>query len=285
MEIIQNADDNKYAEGETPMVSISVFPEHVKIECNELGFSRGNVQALCRTGRSSKPPGQGYTGEKGIGFKSVFKLANRVHIRSKPYYFQLDQKRDLGMITPQWDEDFFDGHAEEHQTTIVLDRICDRSRNFSSALQKDIDGIDPALLIFLRRIERLHLTLFLSASDVEPIIRKRFRRVKWTPTSGIVLLKDEDTCTDHHFYKHHLTTKFNGAESRRPNVKETEIVLAFPVIKRSLSYVPLIRKHNFAFAWLPLVDLGFKVRHVVVCQKLPLISYTVHPPGRFSHHF
>jgi hypothetical protein len=168
MEIIQNADDNKYAEKETPMISISVFPERVKIECNELGFSRENVQALCRAGRSSKPPGQGYTGEKGIGFKSVFKLANRVHIRSEPFYFQLDQKRDLGMITPQWDKKFFKYHAAGHQTTIILDQICDGSRNFSSALQKDIGGIDPALLIFLRRIERLHLTLFMSASDVEP---------------------------------------------------------------------------------------------------------------------
>jgi hypothetical protein len=285
MEIIQNADDNKYAEKETPMISISVFPEHVKIECNELGFSRENVQALCRAGRSSKPPGQGYTGEKGIGFKSVFKLANRVHIRSEPFYFQLDQKRDLGMITPQWDKKFFKYHAAGHQTTIILDQICDGSRNFSSALQKDIGGIDPALLIFLRRIERLHLTLFMSASDVEPTIRKSFRRVKWTPTSGIVLLKDENTCTDHHFYKHHFTTKFKGAESRRPNVTETEIVLAFPLTKTFKLYVPLIQKHNFAFAWLPLVDLGFKVRHVIVCQKLPLMSNTVHHTGRFSHHF
>jgi hypothetical protein len=258
MEIIQNADDNKYGEGETPMVSITVLPKHVKIECNELGFSRENVQALCRTGRSSKPPGQGYTGEKGIGFKSVFKLADRVHIRSEPYYFQLDQKRDLGMITPQWDEDFFDDHAEEYQTTIILDKICDGSRNFSSALQKDVDGIDPALLLFLRRIERLHLTLSLSVF-VKPIIRKRFRRVEWTPTSGIVSLEDEDTSTQHHFYKAHYTTKFDGVESRRPNVTETDIVLAFPAVEESNSHVPLIRKQNFAFAWLPLVDLGFKV--------------------------
>ena len=74
MEVIQNADDNKYAKDKTPTVSITVFPKHVKIECNEDGFSKENIQALCRTGRSSKKLGQGYTGEKGIGFKSVFKV-------------------------------------------------------------------------------------------------------------------------------------------------------------------------------------------------------------------
>jgi sensor histidine kinase regulating citrate/malate metabolism len=80
MEVIQNADDNEYAEGETPTISISVSPDHVKIECNEKGFSKENIHALCQIGQSSKKPGQGYTGEKGIGFKSVFKIANRAHI-------------------------------------------------------------------------------------------------------------------------------------------------------------------------------------------------------------
>jgi hypothetical protein len=259
MEVIQNADDNKYVEGRTPTVSITVFPKHVKIECNEQGFSEENVRALCRTGHSSKPPGQGYTGEKGIGFKSVFKLANRVHIRSEPYYFQLDQRRDLGMITPQWDEDFFDDHAEEHQTTIILDHICNGSKDFSGSLQEDVDGIDPVLLIFLRSIERLHLTLFLPASDVKPVIRKRFRRVNFPAISGIVSLEDEDKNTLHHFYKQKFTTQFNGTEPRRPNVTETDVVLAFPVTKGSSHHSPLIRKSNLAYAWLPLVDTGFKV--------------------------
>lgn len=258
MEVIQNADDNKYTESETPTVSITVFPKHVKIECNEEGFSRENIQALCRTGRSSKTLGQGYTGEKGIGFKSVFKLANRAHIRSPPYYFQLDQTRELGMITPQWGEDFFDDHEEKHQTTIVLDRIYDQSIDFSTALEKDVDAIDPVLILFLRRIERFHLTLFKSSSDDEPAISKRFQRVDWTPDSGIVSLKDEDANTMRRLYKHRFTIDFDGTETRRLDITETDIVLAFPVKKKSGTYMPLIRKQNFAFAYLPLGDFEFK---------------------------
>jgi hypothetical protein len=284
MEVIQNADDNKYTEGETPTISIAVFPKHVQIGCNEEGFSRENIQALCRTGRSSKTPGQGYTGEKGIGFKSVFKLAERAHVRSPPYYFQLDQTRDLGMITPQWDEDFFNDHEKEYQTTIVLDRLCDRSTDFSTALEKDVDAIDPVLILFLRRIERLHLTLFKSSCDHEPAISKCFQRVDWTPDSGIMSLKDEDANTLHHFYKHRFTIHFDGTETRRPDITDTDIVLSFPVKKKSGTYMPLIRKQNFAFAYLPLGDFGFKVRYVMVARTLLLMLCTVYYSGRFPHH-
>src|SRR5262245_52816085 len=104
MEVIQNAEDNLYSKSDTPTLYITVTPYWVKIECNEKGFDVENIRALCRTGRSSKPLGKGYIGEKGIGFKSVFKVAKRAHIRSPPYFFQLDQDRELGMITPQWDK-------------------------------------------------------------------------------------------------------------------------------------------------------------------------------------
>ena len=227
MEVIQNADDNKYLEGEVPTVSITVSPKHVKIECNEEGFSREKFQVLCRIGQSSQMPGQGYTGEKSIGFKSVFKLATRANKRSHSYFFQLDQRRDLGMITPKWDEDIFDDHEEAYKTTIMLNHICDGLRKFSTALETDVDAIDPVLLLFLRRIERLHVTLFKSSSDDEPAISKHFRRVHWTPDSGIVSLKDEDTDTMRHFYKERFTVDFNGTESRRPGMIGTDIVLAF----------------------------------------------------------
>jgi hypothetical protein len=282
MELIQNADDNNYTEV-TPTVSITVFPRLVKIECNEEGFSRENIQALCRVGQSSKKPGQGYTGEKGIGFKSVFKLARRAHVRSSPYYFQLDQARELGMITPQWDEDFFKDHKEEYQTTIILDRICDESTNFSTALEEDIEAIDPILILFLRRIERLHLTLF-RPSYSEPAISKHFRRVDWTPDSGIVSLKDEDANMTRRLYKHRFQTHFRGTEERRPDITVTDIVLAFPVMKESDSYKPDIRKQNFVFAYLPLGDFGFKVRFFVVASMLLLMLCTVCYSGRFPSH-
>jgi hypothetical protein len=261
MEVIQNADDNDYPKGKTPTVSITVLPHYVKIDCNEVGFSRENIESLCRVGQSTKKPGHGYTGEKGIGFKSVFKLANRAHIRSLPYIFQLDQRRDLGMITPQWDSGFSFGDCGDYQTTIVMDHICDDSKTFSKALEKDIRAIDPVLILFLRRIDRLYLALYTSSLNKQPSVSKRFRRVEHALESGFVSLEDEDARTTRHFYKLRFSTKFEGMEPKRPQVTETDILLAFPVKKTSDTYVPLLGRQNSVFAYLPLGDFGFKVRY------------------------
>jgi hypothetical protein len=284
MEVIQNADDNEYLKGDTPTVSITVLPAYVKIECNEVGFSKENIQALCRIGQSSKTRGHGYTGEKGLGFKSVFKLANQAHVRSKPYSFQLDRRRDLGMITPQWDETFFADHAEDYQTTIILDHIRDESRNFSAALEQDVEAIDPVLILFLRRIDRLRLKLYKSPSIQRPSVTKRFRRMGHTLDSGIVSIQDEDDRTTRNFYKQVFTTAFEGIEPMRPHATEISIVLAFPVKEKSGNYAPSMKKPNLVFAYLPLGDFGFKVRHFTTARTLLLISSLVHHTSRLSYH-
>ena len=259
MEVIQNADDNQYLASAIPTLRLSISPQLVKIEGNEIGFTKENVQALCRIGQSSKPSGQGYTGEKGIGFKSVFKIAERAHIRSPPYFFQLDKARMLGMITPLWDDEYFAIHSQEHQTTIILDRICDTSTDFATALKHDIETIHPTVILFLRRLERLHITLSPSPSQNGAIISKRFRRYTNNALSGIMTLENEDSGAQEHFYKLQYTSSFNGTEKRRPNLSQTDIVLAFPVELVSNMWVPKPTQLH-TYAYLPLGNFGFKVR-------------------------
>lgn len=59
--------------------------------------------ALCHIGNSTKKPidqRKGFIGERGIGFKSVFKVADIVHISSSAYSFGFDRSKPLGMISP-----------------------------------------------------------------------------------------------------------------------------------------------------------------------------------------
>jgi hypothetical protein len=282
MEIIQNADDADYNKDKTPTICIKVKPKVVVIECNEVGFSKENVRALCRAGRSSKSPGLEHTGEKGIGFKSVFSLANRAHIRSPPYYFQFDQGRELGMISPQWDEDFFEDYKQKTQTTIILDQVSQQSLDFTTALQQDLAAIDPLLLLFLRRIERLLIT----STKGKPVISKRFRRSDRAAQHGFVSITDEDSGAVHSFYKTRYTHKFNVTEEKRPGMISTEISLAFPVEGQETSgdYTPLIRPSCPVFAYLPIGDFQFKVRLRIASSSLVLMISIVCHSGGFSCH-
>ena len=105
-ELVQNADDNAYNADCTPALHIEYEDGLLLVRCNEVGFSRQNVEAICAIGRSSKGGRDHRTdmqhriGEKGVGFKSVFKIADVVWIKSGYYSFKLDKSQPLGMITP-----------------------------------------------------------------------------------------------------------------------------------------------------------------------------------------
>lgn len=62
------------------------------------------MKALCDVGKSTKQHKVGYIGQKGIGFKSVFKVTDAAEIHSKGFHisFDLVQHQALGYILPTW---------------------------------------------------------------------------------------------------------------------------------------------------------------------------------------
>jgi hypothetical protein len=59
---MQNAADNKYADGVTPTLSIK--DDLIVVECNEVGFSAANIEAICRIGAGKKQDKKGFIGRK-----------------------------------------------------------------------------------------------------------------------------------------------------------------------------------------------------------------------------
>ena len=70
----------------------------------QVGFSKANVRALCDVGNSTKQHKIGYIGQKGIGFKSVFKVTDAAEIHSSGFHFSFDlvKHQALGYILPTW---------------------------------------------------------------------------------------------------------------------------------------------------------------------------------------
>lgn len=72
---VQNADDNTYVEDVEPTLAFILQDNGIVVLNNESGFSAENIRALCDIGSSTKKgSNQGYIGNKGIGFKSVFRV-------------------------------------------------------------------------------------------------------------------------------------------------------------------------------------------------------------------
>ena len=87
-ELIQNAEDNTYTRAEGKIyLSFSLYPDRLVLDSNEDGFREEHVRAICNTSASTKAVSRGFIGEKGIGFKSVFKVAKKVHVQSHPFSF------------------------------------------------------------------------------------------------------------------------------------------------------------------------------------------------------
>ncbi|GAB1207249.1 hypothetical protein APSETT445_005962 [Aspergillus pseudonomiae] len=121
-ELLQNADDNRFTRArernELPFISFRVYPDRIIVECNEDGFRTEDLSAICSVGESSKAASHGYIGAKGIGFKSVFMAAWKVHIQSGNFSFHFKHRigdLGLGMVLPNLKQIgifFYDGSGE-----------------------------------------------------------------------------------------------------------------------------------------------------------------------------
>lgn len=154
LELVQNADDNQYASGVTPHLTLRVEPSRLVVVNNEIGFTEANVEAICSSGASSKAKEKsGNIGEKGIGFKSVFTVSDEPEIHSNGFHFKFDRTVKsslLGHLVPHWCEPSDD--VQPDGTTIILPA----AKNYEFGADTLID-LDARLLLFLNKLRKLTL--------------------------------------------------------------------------------------------------------------------------------
>lgn len=155
LELLQNADDNTFAPGVTPEMTITLEPTCCIFTCNEVGFSADNVFSICYAAASTKkrePGKRSFIGEKGIGFKSLFAVAEAVEIHSGDYHFEL---RDQEYIVPH----LLDG-ARESGSRIVV-RFRSGMEEIAALLSKRLGILSQNadhFVLFLQKLEKLTVT-------------------------------------------------------------------------------------------------------------------------------
>uniref|UniRef100_D8Q195 Protein NO VEIN C-terminal domain-containing protein n=1 Tax=Schizophyllum commune (strain H4-8 / FGSC 9210) TaxID=578458 RepID=D8Q195_SCHCM len=243
LEMVQNADDNKYAEGTKPTLTIRIEDDAVTFSSNELGFEPANVRAICSVGKSTK---KGMSGRCYVGFKSCFKVADVVHIASRDFQFKFDKREKLGMITPIWCTDH---PVTKGQTTFRLELSPGES---GAALAEHASKLEPSLLLFLRQLNTLKVETALSGQNPQ-IIHFKYRTTNDPDVITLTRWEDHRTTRDTYFIVHH-TVQGMPEEEKRRGINSTEVTLAFPIDKEG---APQARA-EYAHAFLPLRKYGFK---------------------------
>ncbi|XP_071400261.1 uncharacterized protein [Centroberyx affinis] len=161
LELIQNADDNSYpteASG-VPALAFVVERDCITVLNNETGFLEKNIRAICDVGRSTKGKHKyGYIGQKGIGFKSVFKVTDCPAIHSNGFNLRFDKTcGPMGYILPHWIEDErpvdtqLNGMNQHSWTT----KICLPLRSEGHQTRNLFHDVHPSLLLFLHRLRSI----------------------------------------------------------------------------------------------------------------------------------
>ncbi|EEY15701.1 conserved hypothetical protein [Verticillium alfalfae VaMs.102] len=250
LELIQNADDNMYT-ADAPTLAITYRPGRVRIDCNERGFSRKNIEAICRICQSTKSgrsKSAGFVGEKGIGFKAVFKVASTVWISSGHYSFRFDRDGHLGMIAPIWDA--FPEAPKPGFTSIYLKLARDCNEG---GIVDELRSYDAKILIFLRRLQRLEIDVqreFWKSGDFKTVLS---RQATISGNPSMTTLMNDGVKKQYLVWRHTVNRLPNDA--RRPGISSSEVVIAFPLDKDGET--PLIERQS-VYAFLPIRDYDFK---------------------------
>lgn len=257
-ELIQNAEDNSYDE---PLPSLSFWLTKTDptgsegadgaliIQNNETGFCHENVDALCAVGKTTKQKAHGYIGEKGIGFKSVFRVTENPHIFSNGYHFCLperDEETGLGYIVPQW----VDSPPKElnlSQTHIILPLT--KVEFGYDKIEEMLLELEQETILFLSKLQEIRietdtgtdLTILKNADEfpkIEVLIEGRRQRCSFSNVDKFLV------CTKT-FHKpvevHH---------EKREGVNERDVSIAFPMDENPTDSGKI-------FAYLPVSDTNF----------------------------
>ncbi|KAL0984014.1 hypothetical protein UPYG_G00135910 [Umbra pygmaea] len=247
LELIQNADDNSYpAEGgHVPALAFVVEKDCVTVLNNETGFQEKNIRAICDVGQSTKGKHKyGYIGQKGIGFKSVFKVTDCPEIHSNGFHLRFDKTSGpMGYILPHWVNHERALHTElaDHTHTSWTTKIYLPLRSESYQTRNLFHDVHPSLLLFLHRLRSI--TIYNQAENRVVTMTRR-------DLSHNILEVEHTEGTERWLVVKHTLHPTKIKEE----VESTELALAFQLgddIRSPPQKQPV-------FAYLPLRSFGFR---------------------------
>lgn len=243
LELLQNAEDNSYAPGVVPEIRFVLTSDAILVQNNEVGFSEDNVRSICDVANSSKKKRLGYIGEKGIGFKSVFRVTDEPLIVSNGFSFSLpihDQETNLGYVIPVWREDIPAG-LDPSFTNIYLPLT---SKGISELPR--VADIHSNLLLFLKKVRKIDVC------DATGTPTKSIHREE---AGGRISIRSNDGIDHWRIVSQTLSVPPTIIDEKREGVSTVELVIAFPLTEEG---TPDTSSERPIYSFLPIRSYGFR---------------------------
>uniref|UniRef100_A0A665WXC1 Wu:fj29h11 n=1 Tax=Echeneis naucrates TaxID=173247 RepID=A0A665WXC1_ECHNA len=253
LELIQNADDNNYPSEACILPSLAFVVERdcITVLNNEIGFQEKNIRAICDVGRSTKGKHKyGYIGQKGIGFKSVFKVTDCPEIHSNGFHLRFDKTcGSMGYILPHWTEDKrpLDVQLKNINPISWTTKICLPLRPESHQTRNLFHDVHPSLLLFLHRLRSI--TIYNQVSE------KHFMTMTRKDLSDNVLEVEHTEGLERW-----LVVKTTLQPKKiKEEVESTELALAFQLANHNTGNEVICQPEKQpVFAYLPLRSFGLR---------------------------
>ena len=175
---MQNADDAGATEFVVQSIGDSVIAAN-----NGRAFTTADLEALCRSGASNKQRGTTTIGYRGIGFKSVINLAERVWVFSGGQHFVFDRNRTRQVLRIHHDVPLIRIPHIAELAENIEHAVGTWRRNYATVflfesinsrlLREEIEAFDGGSLLFLRNLEKVTLC----TPEGERLITKSSRTV------------------------------------------------------------------------------------------------------------
>jgi hypothetical protein len=246
-----------HSRSKAAFINFTISPTLFVAETNEDGFRLKDVRSVCATGKSSKKASDldKSIGEKGFGFKSVFSVAEKVHIQSGIWSFSFEHKKGedgLGMVTP------LDAPKETLSRDVTTRFTLHLANTESTDYQKLLNAIRDVphtTILFLYKLRRMQFQLTESDARLTIITIKKLGqrsddsiRFIRTQESGDNLQSEESA----YRYVSHVVGYLPQDESRNDTTSKVE--LAFPV--HPTTHQPQLSDlGQHVFAYLPICRL------------------------------
>jgi hypothetical protein len=299
LEFLQNAEDALMEASKKGYFKVELYRDKVIISNNGKPFDENDLESLCAIA-SRKKPALGYKGFIGIGWKSVYKVSNRVEVCSAGTCFEFNEEfwrrpeaqvilkkynlkpeEVLWQVTPILIEPTGSLLRDETSFTIYLKNI-----SLHNEIIKMLNELGPSIFLFLDHVNRVIISDYVNNKHkrIEWFVNEEdiFRSSKVKIVKVCIAEDGDSKCNDFLIFKKEFDVPEDvkrddvTIKAKRDDVVRREVAIAFALDPFKEDLKPIEETKLWVmYSFLPLTEVRTGLKFLIQAD------FVVHPGRRY----